>query len=86
VILRLVDGETNSAAACGYGLSCRTVSLWRKRYADNGIAGLNKELKPGRPRSTVEDEIATLISAALSRSPSRKTPWSRRSLAEETGR
>ena len=85
MILRLADGETNSAVARRYRVSRPTVSLWRKRYAELGIAGLHNELKPGRPRRTGEDEIATLINTALRRKPTGKTHWSRRSLAEETG-
>lgn len=85
MILRLADGETNSAVAQRYRVSRPTVSLWRKRFAEHGIAGLHNELKPGRPRSTDEDEIAKLINTALTRKPSGKTHWSRRSLAEETG-
>ena len=85
MILRLADGETNSAVARRYRVSRPTVSLWRKRFAEHGLAGLHNELKPGRPRSTGEDEIATLINTALTRKPSGKTHWSRRSLADETG-
>jgi hypothetical protein len=45
------------------------VSLWRKRYAERGPAGLHNELKPDRPRSVGEDEIAMLINTALTRKP-----------------
>jgi putative transposase len=85
MILRLTDGETNMSVARRYRTSRPTVSLWRKRYAEHGIAGLHNELKPGRPRTTGEEEIAALINTALSRKPKGKTHWSRRSLAEETG-
>ena len=83
--VRLADGETNSAVARRYRVSRPSVSLWRKRYADHSIAALHNELKPGRPRSTGEDEIATLINTALTRKPTGRTHWSRRSLAEEPG-
>jgi putative transposase len=85
MILRLADGETNSAVAERYQVSRPTVSLWRKRYAEHGLSGLHNELKPGRPRSTSEDAIAELIQTALTRKPTARTHWSRRSLAEETG-
>lgn len=85
MILRLADGETNSAVARRYRVSRPTVSLWRKRYADQGIAGLHNALKSGRPRSTGEDQIAQLINTALTRKPNGKTHWSRRSLADATG-
>jgi len=39
MILRLADGETNSAVARRYRVSRPTISLWRKRYAELGIAG-----------------------------------------------
>ena len=85
MILRLADGETNSAVARRYRVSRPTVSLWRKRFAEQEVAGLHNELKPGRPRSTGEEEIAKLINTALTRKPAGKTHWSRRSLADETG-
>src|SRR5690606_21415030 len=84
MILRLADGETNMSVARRYRTSRPTVSLWRRRYAEQGIAGLHNELKPGRPRTTGEEEIAVLINTALSRKPKGKTHWSRRSLAQET--
>jgi transcriptional regulator with XRE-family HTH domain len=51
----------------------------------HGIAGLHNDLKPGRPRSTSEDEIAALINTALTRKPAGRTHWSQRALADETG-
>jgi transposase len=68
-ILRLADGESKSAVARRYRVSRPTVSLWRKRYAERGPAGLHNELKPDRPRSVGEDEIAMLINTALTRKP-----------------
>ena len=85
MILRLIDGETNSAVARRYRVSRPTVSLWRRRYAEHGVAGLHNVLKPVRPHSTGEDEVTRLVNTAVSRKPSGKTHWSRRSLAQQTG-
>jgi len=85
MILRLADGESNSAVARRFRTSRPTVSLWRKRYAEQGIAGLHNDLKPGRPRSTREDEIAALINTTSTRMPPGRTRWSQRALADETG-
>lgn len=85
MILRLADGETHSAVARRFRTSRPTVSLWRKRYAEHGLAGLHNALKPGRPRSTREEAIAALINTALTRKPPGRTHWSQRSLADETG-
>ncbi|ALS95902.1 helix-turn-helix domain-containing protein [Xanthomonas oryzae] len=52
MILRMADGEPQTAIAHRYGVSRPTVELWRKRYCERGIVGLHNELKPGRPRTT----------------------------------
>jgi DNA-binding NarL/FixJ family response regulator len=46
MILRLADGESNSAVARRHRVSRPTVALWRKRFAESGIAGLHNEHKP----------------------------------------
>ena len=58
---------------------------WRVRYSERGVAGLHNELKPGRPRSTSDEQIAVLVNTALKSKPKGKTHWSRRGLAAETG-
>ena len=85
MILRMADGESNSAVARRFRVSRPTVTLWRTRFRERGIAGLHNELKSGRPRSTGDEQIATLINTALKARPSGKTHWSRRGLAETTG-
>ena len=85
MILRMDDGETVSAVARRYGYSRPTVSFWRRRYRERGIAGLHNELKAGRPRSLRDEEIAALINTALQQRPKGRTHWSSRLLAEETG-
>jgi putative transposase len=85
IILRLADGESNSSVARRYRVSRPTVSLWRTRYRERGLGGLHNELKPGRPRSTSEEQIAELVNTALTAKPKGQTHWSRRTLASETG-
>jgi transposase len=85
MILRMADGESNTEVARRFRVSRPTVTVWRTRYRERGIAGLHNELKPGRPRSTGEEQIAKLINTALKSRPKGNTHWSRRSLAEATG-
>lgn len=85
MILLMADDETNSAVARRFRVSRPTVTMWRTRFRERGIAGLHNELKPGRPRSTSEEQIAGLINTALKARPKGKTHWSRRGLASETG-
>jgi transposase len=85
MILRMADGETNSAIARRYGYSRPTVTFWRTRFRERGIAGLHNELKPGRPRTTSDEKVAELVNTALKHKPTGKTHWSRRTLAAQTG-
>lgn len=84
-VLRMADGESNTDVARRYRVSRPTVTLWRTRYRERGVSGLHNELKPGRPRSTSEEQVAQLIDTALRSKPKGKTHWSGRGLAIETG-
>jgi transposase len=66
------------------GVSKPTVIGWKKRYATEGIGGLEDRPKPGRRR--VVDEAA-VVSATLEPPPERLgvTHWSTRLLAAELG-
>ncbi|AOS07256.1 hypothetical protein ATY48_19585 [Xanthomonas oryzae pv. oryzae] len=86
MILRMADGEPQTTIAHRYGVSRPTVTLWRTRYRERGIAGLHNELKPGRPRTTSDEKVAELVNTVLTRKPKGHTHWSRRTLAVETGR
>ncbi len=85
MILRIMEGESNSEVARRFGVSRPTVTLWRARYRARGIAGLQNESRPGRPRSTREEQIAGLIDTALASKPQGKTRWSGRGLAAQAG-
>jgi putative transposase len=78
IVLMSADGLGGTEVAKRCRTSRPTVSLWRMRFRTRRIAGPHEELKPGRPRSTGEEEIAALINTTLTRKPSGKTHWSRR--------
>lgn len=85
MILLMADGESVSEVARRFEVSRPTATLCRTRFRERGMAGLHNELKPGRPRSTSDEEVARLINTALQSRPKGKTHWSRRSLGEATG-
>ncbi len=84
MILRSAQGETTSAIAKGFGLSVPTVSHWRNRYLERGIAGLH-EGRSGRPRTYDDERVAELIDKTLRSRPKNVTHWTIRSIANETG-
>ena len=69
IILGSADGIGATELAHRYQVSRPTVTLWRKRWREHGIAGLHTELRPGRPRTIDDEHVAEFINAALNRPP-----------------
>jgi len=86
IVLACGAGETNTAIAKRMGLTGMTVGKWRNRYRELGLEGLHDELRPGRPRTYEDDQVAEVINRALQSKPTDgSTHWSARSLAAATG-
>jgi|SRR5579863_5422941 len=85
IVLLSAAGVPNGTIAQRCGVSRPTISLWRQRYREQGIAGLHDELRPGRPRSHGDEEVAELINRVLHTKPKAATHWSVRLVAAETG-
>jgi putative transposase len=85
IILLAADGVNNKRISEKVGLSRASVGKWRKRYSEKGIEGLHDELRPGRPRSVSDEQVAELIHKTLKNRPEGATHWTTRSMAEEIG-
>jgi transposase len=85
IVLLSAAGLSNEVIAERCAVSPPTVSLWRQRYRSQGLAGLHDELRPGRPRTHGDEQVAALINRVLHTKPKGATHWSVRLLAEETG-
>jgi transposase len=66
------------------GVSRPTVIKWRDRFAEHGLAGLDDEPRPGRPK-TVDD--SAIVAAMLEPPPQLLgvTHWSSRLLGKHLG-
>ena len=84
IVLLAADGLSNRAIAPRVGQGAATVGKWRSRYCREGLQGLYDELRPGRPRSISDEEVATLVRTTLQSRPKNATHWSVRGLSEET--
>jgi len=84
IVLAAAGGESNAGIARRLGCSQPTVMLWRRRFAERGIAGLRDADRPGRPRTYDERFRQELIAKSLERPPA-ATHWSTRQLARELG-
>src|SRR6187401_2063311 len=84
IVLLAADGVAVKDIVERVGVSKPTVIGWKKRYAAEGLGGLEDRPKPGRRR--VVDEVA-VVSATLEPPPERLgvTHWSTRLLGAELG-
>src|SRR5437763_2586436 len=75
IVLLAADGVAVKDIVERVGVSKPTVIIWKKRYAAEGIGGLEDRAKPGRRR--VVDETA-VVTATLEPPPERLgvTHWS----------
>jgi transposase len=84
LVLWAAQGESNFAIAQRLGWSMPTVGKWRRRFVEHRVAGLRDELRPGRPRTYGDEQVAGLINRVLRSKPKNATHWSVRSVAEQT--
>ena len=84
IVLAVADGKGTSGTAREVGVSRPTVIKWRDRFAQLGLAGLEDEPRPGRPK--VVDDSA-IIAATLEPPPESLavTHWSSRLLGRHLG-
>ena len=84
IVLLAADGVSNTAIAELVGVSRPTVIGWRDRYLARGLAGLEDEPRPGRPRSI---DHAGIVAATLTPPPAKLgvTHWSTRLLGKHLG-
>ena len=86
IILLSGQGQSNREVARRCGVTAPVVSHWRRRYQERGLAGLHDELRPGRPRTHDDEQVAELIRLVSQRKPEHATHWrSVRSGAEASG-
>jgi len=84
IVLLADEGVGTNEIVHRVGVSKPTVIAWKKRFAAEGIAGLEDRPKPGRPAQI--DEAAVVL-ATLEPPPARLgvTHWSSRLLADHLG-
>jgi transposase len=83
-VLLAAEGVANYEIAERVGVTRPTVNLWRNRYAERGLAGLDGVRPPGRPRSV---DRARVVAATLTPPPKSLgvTHWSSRLLGDRLG-
>jgi transposase len=85
IVLRAADGVANERIAAELGVALMTVKLWRRRYAEAGLAGLADASRPGRPARYSRSDRERVIALTLSAPPAGTTHWSARRLGQQLG-
>lgn len=86
IVLLSAEGVTNKEIAARLGVSQPTVGKWRKRFLEQRLEGLHDELRPGRPRTLADEQIAELLLKTIETKPEDgSNRWSCRTMANETG-
>jgi transposase len=85
VALLAEKGLTNKEIASLVGLSPHKVGKWRRRIAEQGVAGIADLPRSGGPRRYGHDERLRVFQTACSPPPEGETHWTVRTLAGAVG-
>ena len=86
IVLLAAEGRENKEIAAALGITRATVGRWRDRFAEHGIAGIEKDApRGGRPPKAREDLAQKIVEMTTRQKPAHATHWSTRTLAEALG-
>jgi transposase len=86
IVLAAAEGRENKDIALELKISRGAVARWRDRFAESGVAGLEKDApRGGRPPKSRDDLVRRIIEMTTQQKPDNATHWSTRTLAEALG-
>lgn len=86
IVLHAADGLENQQIAQTLGISRQKAGRWRGRYAEHGLAGIERDApRPGRKRRIDPKRRAAVVRKTLHENPEGQTHWSRSTMAAATG-
>ena len=69
IVLRSAEGVPIGRVAEELGVAIMTVKLWRRRYAQAGLAGLADAPRPGHPPTYTREDRDRLVAPRWGRHP-----------------
>jgi transposase len=86
IVLAAAEGRENKEIATQLGCTRRTVGTWRKRFATERLAGIERDAPRGGRTATQRARFeAEIIRRTTQETPPNATQWSKRSLANVVG-
>jgi transposase len=83
IVLLAAEGAQNKDIARELSVGRVQVSRWRERYAEAGLAGIERDLPRGAP--PVKVDVARLVELTTQGKPEAATHWSTRTMAAKLG-
>ena len=85
IVLLAADGWESRDIAAELGTGQDTVSRWRRRFAQQRLAGLTERPGRGRKRQYTDQTVERIVEDTLQTTPAQATHWSTRSMAKHAG-
>ena len=86
IVLRAADGWQDKDIARELGITPEKAARWRNRFADGGLAALQKDApRPGRPRTVATEKVQEIVRKTTQEKPIAATHWSTRRMAVAVG-
>ncbi|HEY6423392.1 MAG TPA: IS630 family transposase [Pseudonocardiaceae bacterium] len=82
IVLLAADGCSNRDIGVLADLHYNQVGVWRQRYCQFGLAGLDDAERPGRPPVYDHDDVLLLVKLITEPPPDSATRWTMEALAE----
>ena len=81
ILLLAADGRSNRDIGALVGMHYNQVGIWRQRYGELGLAGLDDLERSGRPCVYDHDDVLLLVKLVTEEPPGQATRWSMEALA-----
>ena len=86
IVLLAAERNENKEIASQLGITRETAGRWRRRYAESGMAGIEKDApRPGRIPSISATKVREIVRKTTRSRPKAGTHWSTRTMAAEVG-
>jgi transposase len=82
IVLLAAEGRSNRNIGTLVDLHYNQVGIWRQRYAEYGLAGLDDAERSGRPCVYDHDDVLLLVKLVTEPPPDSASRWSMEALAE----
>jgi len=82
IVLLAADGEPNRSIGDTVGMHYNQVALWRRRYEEFGLAGLEDEERTGRPPVYDHDDVLLLVKLVTEPAPEGAARWTMEALSD----